>query len=182
MDGVACCARANLLWRWFGGRLDQLHWGPEVKPCVFIHTNHRQMVGALVSEYSLKRNSRNADKFDVQIIHTDDHPFLKAKHGQSFLRDGVQRVWDSEDLQSFTPLRFMPPELMGYEGRAVVVDPDVFAVGDIHELLTRDMQGKALLCRSRGGSFISKKMPWLPTSWVHRRFAPRCECRSTGKR
>ncbi len=151
MDGVACCARANLLWPWFGGRLDQLHWGPEVKPCVFIHTNHRQMVGALVSEYSLKRNSRNADKFDVRIIHTDDHPFLKAKHGQSFLRDGVQRVWDSEDLQSFTPLRFMPPELMGYEGRAVVIDPDIFAVDDVWELLSRDMDGKAILCRHRSG-------------------------------
>ena len=44
----------------------------------------------------------------------------------------------------------MPPELMGYEGRAVVVDPDVFAVQDVWELLTRDMQGKAVMCRQRG--------------------------------
>ena len=36
----------------------------------------------------------------------------------------------------------MPPELMGYQGRAVVIDPDIFAIGDIWELLTRDMQGK----------------------------------------
>ena len=28
---------------------------------------------------------------------------------------------------------------------------DVFAVGDIHELLTRNMQGKAILCRDRQG-------------------------------
>ena len=109
------------------------------------------MVGALVSAHSLKRNSPNADKFDVRIIDTKDHPFLKAKQGQSFLRDGVQRVWDFEDLQSFTPLRFMPPELMGYEGRAVVIDPDIFAVGDVWELLTRDMGGKAILCRYRSG-------------------------------
>ena len=54
-----------------------------------------------------------------------------------------------EDLQSFTPLRFMPPQLMGYEGRAIVVDPDVFAVGDVHELLTRDMEGKAVMGRRR---------------------------------
>ena len=44
----------------------------------------------------------------------------------------------------------MPPELMGYEGRAVVVDPDVFAVQDVWELLSRDMQGKAVMCRQRG--------------------------------
>ena len=39
---------------------------------------------------------------------------------------------------------------MGYEGKAVVVDPDVFAVGDVWELLSRDMQGKAVMCRTRG--------------------------------
>jgi hypothetical protein len=122
-----------------------------VKNCVFVHTNHRQMVGALVSQYSLQRNSRNNDAFDVRIIHTDEHPFLRAREGQFYLRDGVQRQWLIEDLQSFTPLRFMPPELMGYQGRAIVIDPDVFAVGDVNELLTRDMQGKALMCRARKG-------------------------------
>lgn len=119
---------------------------------VFVHTNHRQMIGALVSEYSMRRNSRHNDAFDVRIIHTKDHPFLWDKEGQFYLRGGLKRQWLMEDLQSFTPLRFMPPELMGYEGRAVVVDPDVFAVGDIYELLSRDMQGKAILCRKRGGA------------------------------
>jgi hypothetical protein len=33
----------------------------------------------------------------------------------------------------------------------VVIDPDVFAVGDISELLSRDMQGKALRCVARLG-------------------------------
>ncbi len=130
-----------------------IRWYPNcVKPCVFIHTNHRQMVGALVSQYSVKRNSQNAEKFDVRMIHIEDHPFIKAREGQVYLREGLKRHWRYDDLQSFTPLRFMPPELMSYSGRAVVVDPDVFAVGDIYELLSRDMQGKALLCRSRGGS------------------------------
>ena len=123
-----------------------------MKPCVFIHTNHKQHIGALVSQYSFKRNSPNADQFDVNIIHSNDHPFLRAKEGQSFLRAGGMRVWHMEDLQSFTPLRFLAPELMGYEGRAVVVDPDVFAVGDVFELLSRDMAGKAIMCRTRAGA------------------------------
>jgi hypothetical protein len=128
-------------------------WGRlAVKPAVFVHTNHKQYVGALVSQYSFQRNSKNADKFDVKIIHSNDHAFLRAKEGQSFLRAGGQRVWQMEDLQSFTPLRFMVPELMGYEGQAVVVDPDVFAVGDVWELLARDMAGKAIMCRTRTGS------------------------------
>lgn len=119
--------------------------------CVFIHTNHKQWVGALVAQYALRRNSRNNDKFDVRIIHTKDYPFFRAREGQLYLRDGVKRRWLNEDLQSFTPLRFMPPELMGYQGRAVVIDPDVFAVADIWELLSRDMAGKAVLCRMRSG-------------------------------
>ena len=123
-----------------------------MKNCVFIHTNHRQMVGALVSQHSIRRNSAHADAFDVRIIHTDDHPFLRAKEGQLYLRGGEKREWLMEDLQSFTPLRFMPPELMNYQGRAIVVDPDVFAVGDVWGLLERDMQGKAIICRPRGGA------------------------------
>jgi hypothetical protein len=41
----------------------------------------------------------------------------------------------------------MPPALMHYEGRALVVDPDVFAVSDVNALLGRDMGGHAILCR-----------------------------------
>jgi hypothetical protein len=120
------------------------------RPCVFIHTNHRQYLGAVVSQYSLRRNSTHADRFDVRILHTADFPFLREREGQRYLRDGQWVTWAMEDLQSFTPLRFMPPELMGYRGRAVVIDPDIFAVGDVWELLSRDMQGKAILCRPRG--------------------------------
>jgi len=120
--------------------------------CVFIHTNHKQIVGAIVAEYALRRNSRNNDRFDVRIIQVKDHPFFQEHEGRMYLRDGMKRPWLNEDLQSFTPLRFMPPELMGYSGRAVVIDPDIFAVGDVWELLSRDMQGKSIMCRPRGGS------------------------------
>ncbi len=120
--------------------------------CVFIQTNHKQIVGALVAEYALRRNSQNNDKFDVRIINTKDYPFFKEREGQLYLRDGVKRTWLNDDLQSFTPTRFMPPELMGYKGRAVVIDPDIFAIADIWELLSRDMQGKAVMCRPRSGT------------------------------
>ncbi|MBK7948930.1 MAG: hypothetical protein IPK00_09345 [Deltaproteobacteria bacterium] len=130
------------------------------KPCVFIHTNHKQILGALVGAHSIRRQSRHNEKFDVCLIRHADHPFLAAKEGQLFLRDGVLRPWRNEDLQSFTPLRFMPPELMGYQGRAVVTDPDVFAVGDVFDLLSRDMQGKAIFCRprDRGSRSVNGRM------------------------
>jgi hypothetical protein len=119
--------------------------------CVFIHTNERQWLGALVAAYSLRRNSKRPESFEVRFIHTRDHPFLYEKEGQPFLRGGTTRVWRMDDLQSFTPLRFLPPALMDYQGRAVVTDPDVFAVGDINELLERDMGGKAIMGRHRSG-------------------------------
>ncbi len=122
-----------------------------LKPTVFIHTNHKQMLGALVSRYSLQKKSAHADKFDVKLIEVKNYPCMLQHEGQRYLRDGDMRPWLNEDLQSFTPLRFAPPELMNYQGRAVIIDPDVFAIGDIWELLNRDMAGSAIVCRPKSG-------------------------------
>jgi hypothetical protein len=129
-----------------------------VKPCVFIHSNDKQNVGALVAQYALRRNSQHADAFDVRIIQQEHYAFFRDYEGKRYLRDGAWRVWTNDDLQSFTPLRFAPPELMGYRGRALVIDPDIFAVGDVYELLSRDMRGKAILARRRSG--WKKKTCW----------------------
>jgi hypothetical protein len=123
-----------------------------VKHAVFIQANHKQYLGALVAAHALKRNSAHPEGFDVRIMEMRDFPFFREREGQIYLRDGAKRQWLNDDLQSFTPTRFLPPELMGYQGRAVVIDPDVFAVGDIAELLNRDMQGKAIMCRPRSGT------------------------------
>lgn len=122
-----------------------------MKPCVFIHTNDKQMVGAIVGRHSLKRHSARPDAFDVRITRREDFPFFDEFEGRKFLRSGGWRTWRNGDLQSFTPVRFMPPELMNYQGRAVVIDPDVFSVGDINELFERDMQGKPIYARPRAG-------------------------------
>ena len=38
------------------------------RPNVFIHTNHKQIVGALVSQYSMKRNSADPDAFAAALF------------------------------------------------------------------------------------------------------------------
>jgi hypothetical protein len=121
-----------------------------MKPTVFIHTNGKQMLGALVSAHSYRRNSRDPDAFDVRIIRAEDVDELQVK-GRTILRGGHEREWDTDDLQSFTPLRYSVPDLLGHESLAVVTDPDVFAVGDVGELFTRDLEGKAIWCRPRPG-------------------------------
>ena len=117
------------------------------RPHIFIQSNDKQYVGAIASAYSMKHNSAHADKFDVTIMRKENYPVFDKHEGESYMRHGVKRVWKNNDLQSFTLTRFLPPELMGYEGRALVIDPDVFAVQDVWELLSRDMEGKAIMCR-----------------------------------
>jgi hypothetical protein len=118
-----------------------------MKATYWIHSNHKQLVGALVAKYSVEKNTKNKDKFDVKIVELASHPALSRRHGQPFLREGVWPKWNNEDLQSFTPLRYLPPELMGFEGRCMIVDPDVFALADVWDLFSRDMKGKAILAR-----------------------------------
>ncbi|WP_340109780.1 hypothetical protein [Pikeienuella sp. HZG-20] len=118
---------------------------------VFVHTNAQQMVGAIVARHSLKRQASDPASFDVRILQREDFQIFETFEGRKFLRAGGWRVWRNDDLQSFTPLRFAPPEVMDYQGRAIVIDPDVFAVGDICELLKRDMGGCGVLARPRPG-------------------------------
>ena len=120
-----------------------------MKPTVFIQANRRQYLGAVIGEHALRRNSQHSDSFDVRIMLQEEIPVFREHEGKRYLFDGNLRTWRNNDLQSFTPLRFLPPELMGYQGRAVVIDPDIFAVADVWDLLNKEMDGKALLCRTR---------------------------------
>jgi len=156
--------------------------------CVFIHTNHKQWLGAVVGRHALRRNSRHNDKFDVRFIENKDFPCLAEHEGKLYLRDGEWRPWVNDDLQSFTPLRFAPPQLMGYQGRALVTDPDVFACADVWDLLSRDMQGKAILCRpksgnkGRKGAFASSVMLLDCAKLRHWQFEQEFEQMFTGER
>ena len=121
-----------------------------MKPTVVIHTNDKQMLGALVSAHSFRRNSRTPEAFEVRVVNASEFPELEEP-GHSLVRGGHVRAWDPEDLQSFTPVRFAVPGLLGYHGLALVTDPDVFAVGDVAELFGRDLEGKAIWCTPRPG-------------------------------
>ena len=124
-----------------------------VRNTVFIHTNPKQIVGALVAQHALRRHSAAPERFDVRILQTTDFPALQRFEGRRYLREGQQVVWLNDDLQSFTPLRFAVPEAMGYAGRAVLIDPDVFALGDINELFERDMGAAAVMARQMESDF-----------------------------
>ena len=132
-----------------------------MKPTVFIQANARQMLGAKISALSYKKASRRPDSFNVRIIDAAEYPRLMAD-GQSILRAGHVRAWDPNDLQSFTPLRFAPPKMMKWKGKAVVTDPDCFGVGDIADLFDHDMGAKAVMAVPRPGH--NKRNDYVATS------------------
>ncbi len=82
--------------------------------CVFIHTNHQQMLGALASRHSLTRSSQNAGKFEVCFIDTKDYDFLRPRDGQYYLRDGARRLWLYDELLENPRGQLM--EILGFLG------------------------------------------------------------------
>ncbi len=120
------------------------------------------MLAAKVSAYSLQARSKHSDEFEVRFLLLEATPHLyPGREGRRYLWSGRICTWRNRDLQSFAPLRMMVPEVMGFEGRALLLDPDVFAIGDVHELLHRDMNGKAIVCRSRPSGFYSTSVMLL---------------------
>jgi hypothetical protein len=119
------------------------------RPVVYVHTNEQQILGAHLAAFSVKRYSRAPERFDVKLLRLEQTPHLYRREGQTYRRAGKLATWHNADLQSFSPLRRMVPQLMGFQGRAIVIDPDVFSVGgDVLELLEADMQGKSVWCRN----------------------------------
>jgi len=133
-----------------------------VKPTIFIHTNDKQMLPAKVCAYSLEARSKHSEAFEIRLLRLEETPYLyPGREGRRYLWDRRVCIWHNRDLQTFGPLRMMVPELMNFQGRALVLDPDIFAVGDVYELLQRDMKGKAILSRRRPSGFFTSSVMLL---------------------
>ena len=129
-----------------------------MKPVVYIQANDHQLVPAQVAAYSLRTRSRDPGRFDVRLLRLEETPELCRRDRQSFHRFGKRHTWRIEDPQSFELLRRCPPQLMGFRGRALVLDPDIVALGDVNALLARDMHDAAILCRPRAHTWHGKPM------------------------
>ena len=128
-----------------------------IKNKVFIHTNNKQLLGAKLAEYAILRNLSNKD-IKIIILNVDERQDFKEFIGKSYKRSGKDYSHKEDDLQSFTLSRFLPPELMHYGGRSVVIDPDIFALSDISPLFEMDMNGKAVAACKKKSSWDSSVM------------------------
>lgn len=125
---------------------------------VFIQSNNKQLLGAKLAKYAIEKNLKDKGSVRIEIINVDQHPLFQSFIGKTYLRNNKEIIYDPKDLQSFTLSRFMPPELMGYQGKAIVIDPDIFALTDINELFSMDMDGKAVLACSKKGAWDTSLM------------------------
>ncbi len=106
---------------------------------VFICTNSWARLSALVSRYSILRNSKKQGKFEIEILNEEDSELLKKFDKSQILWGGKLKTWHYRSALSWAFLRLLPPRIMNYQGRAIVLDPDTLVLGEIYELLTRDM-------------------------------------------
>lgn len=118
---------------------------------VYIHTNNKQRLGAMVARHAILKHLPKGSPIAVEYINVDELNLFKEFVGTRYrFIDNEVRTYTKDDLQSFTLSRFMPPELMGYEGRAVVIDPDIFALTDISELFEMKLGDAAIAaCRKK---------------------------------
>lgn len=128
---------------------------------LFIHTNRKQLFGAKLGKYSFEREAGPNRQFEVQFIIAEEQPELKEFVGKTYLAGEGVRTYGFDNLQSFTLARLKAPELMGYAGRAIVIDPDIFALSgtNLEELFAIDLEGKPIgACRREGGKWESSVM------------------------
>jgi hypothetical protein len=116
---------------------------------IFVQANNNQLVAAKVAKFALETTGgAKARGLPVTIINVDESPLFEQLRGLSFRCGSGTMRYDRGRVQSFTLARFMPPELMTFEGRAIVIDPDVLALSDIGELLSLELKGNAIAaCR-----------------------------------
>lgn len=112
---------------------------------IFIQANYKQFLGARLAKFAMEtRGKAREHGIPVTIVNVEENPTYMKYVGMTYRRGNETRTHDPSDLQFFTLSRFMPPELMNYEGRALVIDPDIFALSDIRELFEIDLGGNAI--------------------------------------
>ena len=126
---------------------------------IFIQANRKQLLGAKVAKHALEsQGGANKAGIPVTIMLVENMPVFTKFAGMKYQRGSEIRAHDENDLQFFTLSRFMPPRLMQYNGRALVIDPDIFALSDITELFSMSLQGNTIAACKKNDAWDSSVM------------------------
>lgn len=138
---------------------------------IFIQSNTKQLLGAKVAKFALETYGKAQEhNIPVTIMLVEDIPLYMEYVGIEYMRGTTLQKHNPEDLQFFTLSRFFPPSLMNYQGRALVIDPDIFALSSILPLFEMPMTHPIAACRKKDAWDSSvlvlenKELPhWQPT-------------------
>jgi len=94
---------------------------------ILIQTNEMQEIASKVSAASFIKFG--IQKNNISFLDFKKNKLIQSYVGKKYLRNGKINIFKN-DLQSFTLLRFFGPEFLNYNGKALIIDPDVFAIKD----------------------------------------------------
>ena len=109
--------------------IDYAPWHVQGPVRVFVGSDHAQIAGAKVLEYSLKKHASLSVTMEV----IDDGPLPVPRDPAMRSRTG------------FSFSRFRIPELCNWQGRGIYMDADMLVFRDVADLWTRDFAGHHLL-------------------------------------
>ena len=147
-----------------------------MKKGFFIQSNKKQILGAYLAKYAFEKLYKGSDKIETTIMLVEDIPEFRNFVGKKYKRGEREITYNPSDLQSFTLTRFMPPELMNFDGRAVVIDPDIFAISDVSYLFEMNLGNNSIAaCRKKDAWDSSvmvldcqKLKHWKVSDWLQK--------------
>ena len=112
---------------------------------IYIQSNRFQGIAAKVSSETF-----NSFGHSSEIIYVENFNEITKYFGRKYLRKGKEVIF-KDDLQSFTLLRFLIPELAKSNDPILIIDPDIFAIKDPVSILKNIKNNQKLYC-----TFINK--------------------------
>ena len=122
---------------------------------ILIQTNEMQEIASKVSAASFIKFGFKED--DISFLDFKKNNLIQSYVGKKYLRDGKLKTFKN-DLQSFTLLRFLGPEFLNYEGKALIIDPDVFAIKDPSNIVKLLDDEAGIVCSFYNGVARSEVM------------------------
>ena len=110
---------------------------------LYIQKNNKQDLASKISAASFIKNGFK--KENIFFLDFEKNDLLKSMIGRKYKRSGVVKYFKN-DLQSFTLLRFLAPQQDDYNGKLLVIDPDVFALKKVDNIFNLLSDQEDLAC------------------------------------
>jgi lipopolysaccharide biosynthesis glycosyltransferase len=110
---------------------------------VFISSGEASLLERKVLMYSLRRNSKR--NLDIRVFNGTHNSIEREGHSPEPAPMSLKVKY--QNVTEFSNYRFLVPQICGHMGRAISMDSDTIALGDIGELFDAEMGDNDLLAK-----------------------------------